>query len=45
MKSKSKENDLWDIVVIRDGLNIDRASGGYSLQFCWTTGFVAGNNC
>ncbi len=25
-----------------DILNIDRPSGGYSLQLCWTTGFVAG---
>ena len=25
-------------------LNIDRPSGGYSLQLCWTTGFVAGNS-
>ena len=25
-----------------DILNIDRPSGGYSLQICWTTGFVAG---
>jgi predicted flavoprotein YhiN len=23
-------------------LNINRPSGGYSLQLCWTTGFVAG---
>lgn len=28
-----------------DVLNIDRPSGGYSLQLCWTTGFVAGNSC
>lgn len=27
-----------------DVLDIDRPSGGYSLQLCWTTGFVAGNN-
>lgn len=25
-----------------DILNIDRPSGGYSLQICWSTGFVAG---
>lgn len=25
-----------------DILNIDRPSGGFSLQICWTTGFVAG---
>lgn len=32
------------LFVIGDTLNIDRASGGYSLQVCWTTGFVAGTN-
>lgn len=30
--------------LIGDILNIDRPSGGYSLQICWTTGFVAGNS-
>ncbi|HEV8677628.1 MAG TPA: NAD(P)/FAD-dependent oxidoreductase, partial [Candidatus Paceibacterota bacterium] len=29
---------------VGDLLNIDRPSGGYSLQLCWTTGFVAGTN-
>ncbi len=28
-----------------DLLDIDRPSGGYSLQLCWTTGFVAGSHC
>lgn len=32
------------IYLVGDMLNIDRPSGGYSLQLCWTTGFVAGNN-
>ncbi|MDB5224965.1 MAG: NAD(FAD)-utilizing dehydrogenase [Candidatus Adlerbacteria bacterium] len=27
-----------------DVLNINRPSGGYSLQLCWTTGFVAGTH-
>ncbi len=27
-----------------DVLNIDRPSGGYSLQLCWSTGYVAGNS-
>ncbi len=27
-----------------DILNIDRPSGGFSLQLCWTTGFVAGDS-
>ena len=30
--------------IIGDMLNIDRPSGGYSLQLCWTTGYVAGND-
>lgn len=32
------------IYLIGDVLNINRPSGGYSLQLCWTTGFVAGSN-
>jgi hypothetical protein len=41
MQSKIVPN----LYLIGDVLNIDRPSGGYSLQLCWTTGFVAGNNC
>jgi len=33
-----------NLYLAGDVLNIDRPSGGYSLQLCWTTGFVAGNN-
>jgi predicted Rossmann fold flavoprotein len=33
-----------NLYVVGDILNIDRPSGGYSLQLCWTTGFVAGNS-
>lgn len=40
MKSKIIEN----LYLIGDVLNIDRPSGGYSLQLCWTTGWVAGSN-
>lgn len=32
------------LYIIGDLLNIDRPSGGFSLQLCWTTGFVAGSN-
>lgn len=32
------------LYLVGDVLNIDRPSGGYSLQLCWTTGFVAGNS-
>lgn len=35
---------LPNLFLIGDILNIDRPSGGYSLQLCWTTGFVAGNS-
>ena len=34
-----------NLFVTGDLLNIVRPSGGYSLQLCWTTGFVAGSNC
>jgi predicted Rossmann fold flavoprotein len=40
MQSKKIEN----LYLVGDVLNIDRPSGGYSLQLCWTTGFVAGSN-
>lgn len=32
------------LFLVGDVLNIDRPSGGYSLQLCWSTGFVAGSN-
>lgn len=32
-----------NLYIVGDMLNIDRPSGGYSLQLCWSTGFVAGN--
>lgn len=32
------------LYLVGDVLNIDRPSGGYSLQLCWTTGFVAGSS-
>jgi len=30
--------------IVGDLLDINRPSGGYSLQLCWTTGWVAGNS-
>ena len=33
-----------NLYLIGDILNIDRPSGGFSLQLCWTTGFVAGDS-
>jgi predicted Rossmann fold flavoprotein len=38
MRSKVCPN----LFVIGDLLNIKRPTGGYSLQLCWTTGYVAG---
>ena len=31
-----------NLYMVGDVLDIDRPSGGYSLQLCWTTGWVAG---
>jgi len=33
-----------NLFVTGDLLNINRPSGGYSLQLCWTTGYIAGLN-
>jgi predicted flavoprotein YhiN len=35
---------ILNLHVTGDMLNISRPSGGYSLQLCWTTGYVAGCN-
>lgn len=40
MRSKLFEN----LYITGDLLHINRQSGGYSLQLCWTTGFVAGTH-
>ncbi len=40
MRSKIIEN----LFVTGDLLHVNRPSGGFSLQLCWTTGFVAGSN-
>lgn len=40
MRSK-KVNNLF---ITGDLLNINRPSGGFSLQLCWSTGYVAGSN-
>jgi predicted Rossmann fold flavoprotein len=32
------------LYLVGDVLNVDRPSGGYSLQLCWSTGFVAGSH-
>ena len=33
-----------NLYVLGDVLNINRPSGGFSLQLCWTTGYVAGKD-
>jgi predicted Rossmann fold flavoprotein len=42
---KTMRSKLYDnLFIIGDLLHISRPSGGYSLQLCWTTGFIAGQN-
>lgn len=40
MRSRKFSN----LYLVGDVLDIDRPSGGYSLQLCWTTGYVAGTS-
>ncbi len=40
MQSKIHKN----LYFVGDILHVNRPSGGYSLQLCWTTGFVAGKS-
>lgn len=40
MRSRLVDN----LFITGDLLHITRPSGGYSLQLCWTTGYVAGSN-
>ena len=35
---------VGNLYLTGDILHINRPSGGYSLQLCWTTGFVAGDS-
>lgn len=39
-----KSTKIDNLYLTGDMLHIDRPSGGFSLQLCWTTGFVAGKN-
>ncbi|MFT5359551.1 MAG: putative Rossmann fold flavoprotein [Candidatus Paceibacteria bacterium] len=42
---KTMRSKLFDnLYFTGDLMNINRPSGGYSLQLCWTTGYVAGMN-
>jgi predicted Rossmann fold flavoprotein len=40
MRSKVYDN----LYIVGDLLHVTRPSGGFSLQLCWTTGYVAGKN-
>ncbi|MFN4181095.1 MAG: NAD(P)/FAD-dependent oxidoreductase [Candidatus Paceibacteria bacterium] len=43
--TKTMRSRLYaNLYITGDLLDINRPSGGYSLQLCWTTGFVAGSN-
>lgn len=42
---KTMQSTLFsNLYLVGDVLDINRPSGGYSLQLCWTTGFIAGNS-
>ena len=42
---KTMQSRVFDnLFLVGDLLDIDRPSGGYSLQLCWTTGWVAGTS-
>ena len=43
--TKTMRSRIFDnLYITGDLLNINRPSGGYSLQLCWTTGYIAGIN-
>jgi predicted Rossmann fold flavoprotein len=45
MDMKTMRSKLFpNLYITGDLLHIKRPSGGFSLQLCWTTGYVAGNN-
>lgn len=39
---KMQSKKISNLFITGDLININRPSGGYSLQLCWTTGYVAG---
>lgn len=39
-----RSHKVANLFITGDLLHINRPSGGYSLQLCWTTGYVAGKN-
>jgi predicted Rossmann fold flavoprotein len=40
-----RSRKITNLSVTGDLLHVNRPSGGYSLQLCWTTGYVAGTHC
>lgn len=43
--TKTMRSKLYDnLFVTGDLLNINRKSGGFGLQICWTTGYISGQN-
>ena len=43
INTKTMQSKLYpNLYLIGDILHVNRPSGGYSLQLCWTTGYVAG---
>lgn len=43
--NKTMRSMLYNnLFIVGDLLHINRPSGGYSLQLCWTSGWVAGNS-
>lgn len=40
MRSRKTDN----LYLVGDVIDFNRPSGGFSLQICWTTGFIAGNS-
>ena len=42
---KTMQSRLYpNLYLVGDILDIDRPSGGYSLQLCWTTGYISGTH-
>jgi predicted Rossmann fold flavoprotein len=39
-----RSSKVKNLFITGDLLHINRPSGGFSLQLCWTTGYVAGSN-
>lgn len=39
-----RSQKIKNLYLAGDILDFDRPSGGFSLQICWTTGFIAGQN-